>query len=143
MQESGAYCPDLFLDAAADFIVALALIFNRRQLKPITLWTRIGSAITTGIPVAQGGDLARFEEHCRKHVMAAENVAANAEYRKLTAALDKYDDVQSRHFILAFSERLVNWMKHGIERWENRKAALQAAREEIEALETVEMEVVE
>lgn len=136
IQESGAYSPDLYRDSASDFICALAIAFNRKLLKPMTLWSRISSAIETGVVAARGGDIERFEEHCLRHVKASTAlVVASDDYRKLTAAIRNYDDANRVHFVRALAEHSTPWLILGRDRWETRKAELQAARAELAEME--------
>lgn len=136
MQESGAYSPEVYRDAAADFVCALAIAFNRRVLDAKTLWTRIGSAIETGVVAARGGDLERFEHHCLSHVKASVSlVAASEDYARLTAALRNYDDANRAHFVRYLAEHLYPAIIFGRSRWEERKSELEKARKAIEELE--------
>jgi hypothetical protein len=61
---------------AAEFVLMLAIAFNRRTLDATTLWTRIGSAIERGLAACDGDDLDRLVSVALEHVQANINVVA-------------------------------------------------------------------
>jgi hypothetical protein len=135
-QANADYSPELQREKAADFVCALALVFNRKVLDAKTLWSRIGSAVETGVVAARGGDLERFEHHCLCHVKASVSlVAASEDYARLTARLRQLDDDGRLHFIRYLSEHLYPAVIFGRAKWEERKAELEKARKSLADLE--------
>lgn len=135
VEASGAFSPEDFREIAADFVCALAVVFNRRELEPKTLWSRIGSAIESGIVEAQGGDLERFENHCLSHIKAQIAVVAASEaYGEYTADLRKMDADAKVGFVRYLSTHLYPATIFGRQRWEERKADLEKERKRLEKL---------
>lgn len=141
MTESGAYSAEAYRQTAAEFVCALALVFNRRELKAVTLWSRIGSAIETGVVAARGGDLDRFEDHCLRHVKASVSLVASSEdYARMTASLTRFDDAACVHFVRYLAEHTMPAIKRGRALWEARKSDLETARKELDAIEAADSE---
>lgn len=140
MEASGAFSPDDFREHAANFVCALALVFNRKELDPKTkLWSRIGSAIESGLTEAQGGDLDRFENHCLEHILAPISmVAASESYASYTACVRALDEDGRVAFVHYLSNHLYPAIIFGREKWEERKADLEKERKALEKLEASE-----
>jgi len=68
--QSGKYYREL----SAEFVLLLAIAFNRQELDATTLWTRIESGIQKGLAEANGTDVERLVSSCLSHVMANVNV---------------------------------------------------------------------
>lgn len=135
MEASGAFSPEDFRDVAADFVCALSIVFNRKELDAKTLWSRIGSAIETGLTEAQGGDLDRFENHCLTHILAPISmVAASESYAAYTAAMRNLDADGSVAFVRYLANHLYPAIIFGRQRWEERKAELEKERKALEKL---------
>lgn len=135
VEASGAFSPDDFRDIASDFVCALAVVFNRKDLDAKTLWSRIGSAIETGIVEAQGGDIDRFENHCLSHILAPISiVAASDAYGQYTEPMRRMDEDARVAFIRYLSKHLYPAVVFGRRKWEERKAELEKERKALEKL---------
>lgn len=134
MEASGAFSPEDFRDIASDFVCALAVVFGR-ELDAKTIWSRIGSAIETGIVEAQGGDLDRFENHCLSHILAPISwVAASEAYAQYTESMRKMDEDARVAFIRYLSKHLYPAVVFGRRKYRDRKAELDKERKALEKL---------
>src|SRR3990167_5209566 len=68
--------PEEYRDLASDYVLLLAICFNRDRLDAKTLWTRIDSAIERGLAECDGEDIERFVSVGMEHVFAYVNVVA-------------------------------------------------------------------
>ena len=66
-----------YRELASDFVLLLAICFNRRQLEVTTLWNRIDSAIQKGLAECNGDDLDRFVSAALEHIIAPVGVVAS------------------------------------------------------------------
>jgi hypothetical protein len=71
--------PDEYRELAAEYVLLLAICFNRDRLDAVTLWSRIDSAIERGLAECDGEDIERFVSVGLEHVLASVNVAASNE----------------------------------------------------------------
>lgn len=123
VEARGVLDPLSFREAASDFACALAIVFNRDALDAMTLWSRISSAIDSGLPVANDGDLERFESHCLDHIKATPSrVVSDERYAALTEPLRNYDDEQRAAFLRYLSDHLMPVAMFGRRKWEQLKA---------------------
>ena len=65
-----------YREIASDFVLLLAIGFNRRELDAKTIWARIDGAIQKGLAECDGVDVDRLMSTCLDHVMASVNVVA-------------------------------------------------------------------
>lgn len=137
-EATGLFSAEDAREAASDFCCALAVVFGR-DLDRLTLWSRIGSAVETALPRAEGGDLERFEHHCLVHVRARiSRVAASEVYAELTAPMRSFSGDLANAFVRYLAEHLSAAVIFGREKWEARKAEWDAERKRLRELDAAE-----
>lgn len=119
----------------------LATHFNRKMLDPMTLWSRIGTALATSSVKVQDGDLSRFITLCLEAVKAHPGIfAADEKALALVGALIEKSTEWRESFVRYISARSYIVIILGRGAWENVKAERSAMweqrRKEIEAAET-------
>lgn len=124
---SGALSSEGFRDIAVDFAVALCLAFNRRQLDPKTLWTRLDSAIQKGISDACGGDIHALINAACAHVLAPPNAMVSPEFEALIAPMLKLDEDESYAFVRYLAKSRYTLIVFARKAWEERKELKKAA----------------
>lgn len=124
---SAAFSTDAFRQHGVDFVVALALVFNRRELDVKTLWTRIDSAITTGITEANGNDTHRLIDAACGHVLASPNAVVSSEFQSLTSGIFAMDEDESYAFVRHLAKSRYTLIAFGRQAWEERKELRKAA----------------
>lgn len=121
---------------AAEFVLMLAIAFNRRTLDATTLWTRIGSAIQRGLAACDGDDLDRLVSVALEHVQANINVVACEEtcvnYQSRLRRLPKESRV---YFCRYLADHWYPVVVMGRDLWEQRKESI---KKRIELLDTTE-----
>lgn len=127
---------DTYRELSSECVLLLAICFNRKQLDPITLWSRIDGAIQKGLADCDGEDVDRFLSTALEHVMANINVTAT-----------QPDAVRIQHDLLALTgdERiyfLQYLSKHryvavtlGRDKWETRKDEIAKQLKKLEPLD--------
>lgn len=114
-RSSAVFSTDSFRDHATNLAVALGIVFNRKSLDAKTLWTRIDSAIQTGITAANGADLHALLNAACEHVVASPNAVVSPEFEGLVMPILSMDEdeayafvrhlAKSRYTIVAFAKR--------------------------------------
>jgi len=121
--------PSVYRDLASDLVLLLAICFDRDQLDPTTLWTRIDSAIERGLGVCDGEDIERFVDSCLDHVLASINqVAANETALVIQARLYGLEDSQRVNFLRYLSEHRRPCIVFGRGKWQQYSQARKEAR---------------
>lgn len=111
--------PAVYRDLASDFVLLLAICFNRDQLDATTLWSRIDSAIERGLGVCDGEDIERFADACLEHVLANINaVAANDAALAIQASIYGLGDSQRVHFLRYLAEHRRPSIVFGRGKWQ-------------------------
>jgi len=116
---------DQYRELSSECVLLFAICFNRRALDPVTLWTRIDSAIQKGLAECDGEDVGRFLSSALEHIMASINVTATQEdaVRIQRSLLNLTDDARV-YFLQYMSKHRYVAVVLGREKWENRKAEL-------------------
>lgn len=121
---------------AAEFVLMLAIAFNRRTLDATTLWTRIGSAIERGLAACDGDDLDRLISVALEHVQANINVVACEDtcvsYQSRLRRLPKESRV---YFCRYLADHRYPVIVMGRDLWEQRKESI---KKKIELLDITE-----
>lgn len=126
---------DDYRDLASDFVLLLAICFNRRQLEATSLWTRIDSAIQKGLAESNGDDLDRMVSSALDHVLASMNVAATQEDAlRIQESIAELDRSQRVYFAAYLAKHRYTAIVLGRKKWEERKVDLAAH------LKTLDME---
>lgn len=125
---------------AIELCLLLATHFNRKTLDPMTLWTRIGTALATSSVKVQDGDMGRFITLCLEVVKAHPGIfAADEKALKLIEALMGKSSEWRQSFVRYVAARSYIIIILGRGAWEEVKAERQAMwekrRQEIEAAE--------
>lgn len=134
---SAAFSVDAFRDHATNLGVALALVFNRRSLAATTLWTRIDSAIQSGITTANGADIHSLINTACDHVMASPNAVLSDDFSRLVGPILAMDEDEAYGFIRHLARSRYTLIAFTKQAWEDRKELrTAAARIEKELAET-------
>lgn len=124
---------DLYRDLSSDCVLLLSICFNRRQLDPVTLWTRIDSAIQKGLAECDGEDVGRFLSACLEHVMANINVCATqTDAVRIQQSLLGLPNDGRVYFLQYLSKHRYVAIVLGREKWEQRRADIAAQLKELE-----------
>jgi len=131
-----------YRELAGDFVLLLAICFNRKSLDAKTIWTRIDSAIQKGLADCDGEDISQFTNTCLEHVMASVNVVAAQEdcicIQTKLYGLEKQQAVFLLQYLAKHRMPAIVW---GRERWENRKEEINAQKAMLEIEEARKEEV--
>jgi hypothetical protein len=133
---SAAFSIDAFREHATNLGVALALVFNRKSLNPVTLWTRIDSAIQTGITAANGADIHALINTACEHVMASPNAVLSAEFGGLIGPILDMEDDEAYAFIRHLARSRYTLIAFTRKAWTDRKDLIAAAARIDKELET-------
>lgn len=131
---TAAFSTEAFREHATNFVVALALAFNRRALDATTLWTRIDSAIKRGVTAAQGGDVDALISSALSHVKASPNAVVSPEFAAMTDAIRALDEDAVYCFLRYLSDHAYTAIIAGKAAWETRKELRKA----LKAIETAD-----
>ena len=120
--------PDEFREIASDYVLLLAICFNRDRLDAVTIWNRIDGAIERGLAECDGEDLERFVSVGLEHVFADMNVVvANDIALQLQERIYALRDHQRIFFLRYLSEHRYPTIVFGRSKWgqhqDSRKAA--------------------
>lgn len=114
-----------FRELASDYVLLLALCFNRRALEAQTLWTRIGSAIAKGLSECGNGDVERFVSTGLAHVLATSNaIAAHPESVRIQCRLYGLSEDERVGFLQYLAKHLAPALVFGRQKWEEQRAEL-------------------
>ena len=120
----------------AEFVLMLAICFNRKTLDATSLWTRIGSAIERGLAACDGDDLDRLVSVSLEHIQANINVVACEEtcvgYQSRLRRLPKEARV---YFCRYLADHRYPAIVMGRELWEQRKELLAKKIKELDTTE--------
>lgn len=114
-----------YRDIASDFVLLLAIGFNRRQLEVTTLWERIDSAIQKGLAECDGVDVDRLMSTCLEHVLAPINiVAAQEKALEIQSAITHLPKERRAYFCQYLSKHRYAAIVLGREKWLQHKEKL-------------------
>lgn len=128
---------------ATEVCLMLATHFNRKTLDPITLWSRIGTALSVSSAKVQDGDLSRFLTLCLETVKAHPGIfAADENAMALVSELTEKPAEWRQSFVRYISSRSYiiiilgrgAWEDVKAERaamWEQRHKEIESAQEEV------------
>lgn len=126
--------PDDYRELASDFVLLLAIGFNRRELDAVTLWSRIDSAIQKGLADCDGEDVDRFVSACLEHILAPINVVAtHGTALEIQSTLTKLQDSQRAYFLQYLSRHRYAAIVLGREKWEQHKDVQKEAKRLLES----------
>lgn len=126
--------PDMFRDLASDYVLLLAMVFNRKRLDAKTIWTRIDSAIQSGLAECDGEDIERFCDVGFNHVQATPNVVAcHGGALDIQQQLYSLDEESRVCFLQYLSRHRYPAIVFGRQKWEERKTELQRVADELGA----------
>lgn len=115
-----------FREHASNYVLLLAICFNRNELDAKTLWKRIESAIRKGLAECDNVDLDRFVSVGLEHVMSNINVAAaHPVALEIQAGLNALDEDARVYFLQYISKRVPAVIVAGRQKWEQHKASLE------------------
>jgi len=119
-----------YREIASDFVLLLAIGFNRKELDAKTLWTRIDSAIQKGLAECDGIDVERLMSSCLSHVMAPINVVATQEKAlEIQATITKLPKERRAYFCSYLAKHRYAAIVLGREKWESQKQVQKEARQ--------------
>ncbi len=120
--------PGEYRDLASDFVLLLAICFNRDQLDATTLWTRIDGAIEKGLAGCDGEDIEKFVNLCLEHVLANINVvASNERALDIQAKLYGLQDEQKVQFLRYLADHRMPVIVFGRSLWQKYSAERKAS----------------
>lgn len=123
---------DDYRELASDFVLLLAICFNRRELEATSLWTRIDSAIQKGLAECNGDDVDRMVSSALDHVMANINVVATqADALRIQDSLHSLGRDARAYFTQYLAKHRYPAIVIGRQKWEARKAELAAQVKEL------------
>lgn len=96
-------------------------MFNRRMMDAKLLWTRIDSAIQTGITAANGADIHALINSSCEHVMASPNAVLSAEFSGLVGPILDMDEDEAYAFVKHLAKSRYTLIAFTKKAWEERK----------------------
>lgn len=127
-----AYSDD-YRELASDFVLLLAICFNRQQLEATSLWTRIDSAIQKGLAECNGDDIDRLVSSALEHVLANINVVATqADALRIQESLGSLERDARTYFAQYIAKHRYSAIVIGRQKWEARKAEIAAQVKELQ-----------
>ena len=117
--------PKLYRDMCSEFVLLLAIAFNRLELEALTLWTRIDSGIQKGLSECGGTDVERLVSVCLDHVKAeASRVVADDRCVEIQSKLYNLDDSARVAFIAYLAKHRFVALTLGRDLWELHKGGV-------------------
>lgn len=130
---------DQYRALSSECVLLLAICFNRKQLDPVTVWTRIDSAIQKGLADCDGEDVDRFLSTTLEHVLANINVSATqVDAVRIQQSLLKLHGDERVYFLQYLAKHRYVAVVLGREKWEERKAELAKQLKKLDESEAVQ-----
>lgn len=108
-------------EEAKQFCLAMCELFGA-SLDRMTLWDRLGSALTTAAAKCDGGDTDRFAALCLEHIKADPAAAARHEqFASWVVTLAERDDAYRQAFVRHCGSKAAIVLVHARRAWEDRK----------------------
>lgn len=121
--------PDEYRDIASDYVLLLAICFNRDRLDAVTLWNRIDGAIERGLAECDGEDIERFVSVGLEHVLADMNVVvANDRALELQERIFGLREHQRVFFLRYLAEHRYPTIVFGRSKWGQHQEARKAVK---------------
>lgn len=121
--------PDEYRDIASNYVLLLAICFNRDRLDAITIWNRIDGAIERGLAECDGEDIERFVSVGLEHILADMNVVvANERALQIQERLFGLREHQRVFFLRYLAEHRYPAIVFGRSRWQELQAARKAVK---------------
>lgn len=111
-----------YRDISSDFVLLLAIGFNRRELEAKTLWSRIDSAIQKGLAECDGVDVDRLVSTCLGHVLAPINVVATqGKALSIQSTISNLPRERRAYFCQYLAKHRYSAIVLGREKWQSHK----------------------
>ncbi len=112
--------PDEYRDLASDYVLLLAICYNRDRLDAKNIWDGIDKAIERGLAECDGEDVERFVSVGMECVLAEMNVvAANERALEIQSRLFALEDHQRVFFLRYLSEHRYPAIVFGRGKWQS------------------------
>ena len=116
--------PEEYRDLASDYVLLLAICFNRDRLEAVTIWPRIDTAIERGLAECNGEDIERFVSVGLEVVLAdVGKVVSNEQALAIQSRLYGLGDSQRVFFLRYLAEHRYPAIVFGRGKWESLKAS--------------------
>lgn len=116
------YEPEKFKELGIRLGFVMAKLFNRKQLKAITLWKRIPAGIRTAAAKVGNGDTEYFISECLEFIKAEDSrVTSDEDCRALIFELDQQEEPFRRQWIRYLRSRVFVITTFASVRWNEYK----------------------